>query len=163
VTDGERSGGSVGPFAAVAFSTIGFVALLIAGLGLTSLFTQSDVIETPGLGQAPGVAAALCATAVFAGSVALTVRTRGAQHPSFANTAWIAAATFVAYLAGMWWGAVLTGADLAAAAAIAGRVATTWFAVVVLGAAAVSAWGAIALVRTRTERPRWPWEDDADE
>ena len=56
-----------------------------------------------------------------------------------------------------------TGADLAVAAAVAGRIATTWFGVVVAAAALIAAWGGIALVRTRAQRPRWPWEDEFDE
>ncbi len=60
-------------------------------------------------------------------------------------------------------GAVATGADLAVASSVAGRIATTWFGVVVAAAALIAAWGGIALVRTRAQRPRWPWEDEFDE
>ena len=83
--------------------------------------------------------------------------------PSFWGAAWTTAATFIAYLLGLWLGAVTTGADLAVATAVAGRIATTWFGVVVAGAALIASWGGIALVRTRAQRPRWPWEDEFDE
>ncbi|MET0736541.1 MAG: hypothetical protein ABWY55_12975, partial [Microbacterium sp.] len=95
----------------------------------------------------------------------LTLRRRpagDARHPSFWNAGWITAATFLAYLAGLWVGAVATGADLAVATGVAGRIATSWFGVVVAAAALVSSWGGIALVRTTARRPRWPWEDDED-
>ena len=147
-------------------ATATFVALLIFGLGMLSLLLNEDVIATPGLGQVPGILATALATAAFAVGLWAALR-RGrsddAPQPSFWGAAWTTAATFLAYLVGIWFGAVATGADLAVATAIAGRIATTWFGVVVAGAALVSAWGGIALVRTRAQRPRWPWEDEFDE
>jgi hypothetical protein len=156
----EPSGGSVRPPVALAFATATFIALLIFGLGMLSLLLGEDVIEAPGLGQIPGVLAVGFATVAFAGSLWAAVRM---PAPSFWGAAWTTAATFIAYLLGVWLGAVTTGADLAVATAVAGRIATTWFGVVVAGAALIAAWGGIALVRTRARRPRWPWEDEFDE
>ncbi|MFB7894097.1 hypothetical protein ACFC1I_17990 [Microbacterium sp. NPDC056044] len=183
------SQGPVRPPVALAFATMGFVALLIFGLGMTSLATGEDVIATPGLGQVPGITGVVCATLAFGGGLwAAIARTgrrtdaapparaaspaaagagavagAGAQHPSYWGAAWTTAATFLAYLGGVWFGAVFTGADLGVATAVVGRLATTWFGVVVAAAAFVSSWAGIALVRTRARRPRWPWEDEFDE
>ena len=87
----------------------------------------------------------------------------GARHPSYWGAAWTTAAAFLAYVGGVWFAALFTGADLGVATAVAGRLATSWFGVSVAAAAFVSAWAGIALVRTRAHRPRWPWEDDFDE
>ncbi len=156
----DQQGGPVRPLVALAFTTAAFIALLIFGLGMLSLALGEDVIEAPGLGQIPGILAVALSTAAFAGSLWAAVRM---PSPSFWGAAWTTAATFIGYLVGMWFGAVATGADLAVATAVAGRIATTWFGVVVAGAALVASWGGIALVRTRAQRPRWPWEDEFDE
>ena len=183
------SQGPVRPPVALAFATMGFVALLIFGLGMTSLAMGEDVIASPGLGQAPGITGVVCATLAFAGGLWAAIarassRTdaaaptggaapaaagpgsiagAGARHPSYWGAAWTTAATFLAYLGGVWFGAVFTGADLGVATAVVGRLATTWFGLVVAAAAFVSSWAGIALVRTRARRPRWPWEDEFDE
>ena len=183
------SQGPVRPPVALAFATMGFVALLIFGLGMTSLATGEDVIATPGLGQVPGITGVVCATLAFAGGLWAAIARAGrrmdaapptgraapaaagagaaagvgAQHPSYWGAAWTTAATFLAYLGGVWFGAVFTGADLGVATAVVGRLATTWFGLVVAAAAFVAAWAGIALVRTHARRPRWPWEDEFDE
>ncbi len=147
--------GSVTPPAALAFATVGFVALVIAGFGLTSLFAGEEVIGVPGLGPLPGVLGLALATVAFAAVCWLAVRVR---HPSYRGTVAVTAATFVAYLAGVWVGAVVSGVNVARATAAAGGFAISGFALVLLGAAFVCAWAAVALVRTRSRRPRWPWE-----
>jgi hypothetical protein len=156
----EPHGGRVRPITALAFATASFIALLIFGLGMTSLALGEDVIATPGLGQVPGIVATASATVAFALGLWASVRRR---RPSFWGAAWTTAGAYLAYLAGVWLGAVATGADLALAASVAGRIATSWFGAVVAGAALISAWGGIALVRTDARRPRWPWEDEFDE
>jgi hypothetical protein len=166
-------GGTVRPLTALAFATITFVALLIFGLGMTSLLLGEDVIAASGLGQAPGIVAVILATVAFVAGLWLAIRPvrsstpEGDQTPrpapSYWGAAWTTAGCFLGYLAGILIGAAITGGDLAAAAAAAGRIATTWFGAVIAGAALVCAWGGIALVRTRARRPRWPWEDEFDE
>lgn len=157
---GAGGGGSVRPAVALAFATVGFVALAIFGLGLTSLATNRDVISVPGLGQLPGILGMTASAIGFA--VTLWSAVRG-PHPSFWSAAACTAVAFLGYLAGVWIGALVNGADPAAAAEAAGRLATEWFGLVVLLAALVAAWGGIALVRTRAGRPRWPWEDEDDQ
>jgi hypothetical protein len=185
---GGASQGPVRPPVALAFATMGFIALLIFGLGMTSLAIGEDVIATPGLGQVPGIAGVVCATLAFAGGLWAAIGRAGAvtdaatpagaasapasagrgagvatRHPSYWGAAWTTAASFLAYLGGVWFGAVATGAGLGVATAVAGRLATSWFGLAIAAAAFVSAWAGIALVRTRARRPRWPWEDEFDE
>ncbi|MFE7843851.1 hypothetical protein ACFUTX_01500 [Microbacterium sp. NPDC057407] len=158
--DDGHGGGPVRPVTAVVFATAAFIALLIFALGMTSLVLDEDVVATPGLGQIPGVVASAAATAAFAGGLWAAVRRRPA---SYGGSVWTALGAYLAYLAGMWATAVATGAGLAVATSVVGRIATGWFGVVIALAAFVAAWGGIALVRTRAGRPRWPWEDDEDE
>ncbi|WP_439591824.1 hypothetical protein [Microbacterium sp.] len=150
----------VSPAVAVAFATVAFATLVIFGFGMLSLALGEDVIAVRGLGQVPGILSLSVATVSFAALLAIALRR---PQPSFWAVAWITAAVFLVYLATLWIGAVGAGAGIVTAAAIAGRVATTWFGAVLAGAAAVAGWGGIALVRTRADRPRWPWERDDDE
>jgi len=158
--DAQAEGGPVRPLTALAFATAGFVALLIFGLGMVSLATGEAVIAEPGLGQVPGIVGTILATAAFAAGLWVAVRRRPA---SYWGSAWTAAACFLAYVAGVWFGAVATGTDAAVAAAVSGRIATSWFGAVVAAAGFIAAWSGVALVRTRAHRPRWPWEDEFDE
>jgi hypothetical protein len=156
----QPTGGPVRPVTALVFATIGYIALLIFGLGMTSLATGQDVIATPGLGQVPGIVGTLVSTAAFAGALWATVRRRPA---SFGGAAWTTIACFAGYVGGVWFGALATGTDLAIASAVAGRIATSWFGLVIGAAGFVAGWAGVALVRTRAQRPRWPWEDEFDE
>ncbi|WP_194409425.1 hypothetical protein [Microbacterium cremeum] len=184
-----RDGGQVRPVTALVFATLGFVALAIFGLGITSLATSQDIIETPGLGQVPGIAGMVLTTLAFAGGLWAAIRGAGAtdasaaradadarndrpgvgrsaarpRHPSFWGAAWTTAACFLAYIGGVWFGVLASGAGLGVAAGVAGRLATSWFGLAIAAAAFVCAWSGIALVRTRAHRPRWPWEDEFDE
>ena len=180
---GDSSAGPVRPVVALVFATVGFVALLIFGLGMLSLVLDADVVEAPGLGPIPGVVATVLATAGFAGALWATLRRTGPlvpgsapdagaavaddrsrpSQPSYGAALWAGLACALGYLAGLLFGAVLSGGDPAVAAAASGRIATSGFGVVIAAAGAMAGWGGIALVRTRGERPRWPWEDEFDE
>jgi len=149
--------GRVAPPVAVAFAVVGFFALLIAGFGLLSLLSDAEVIPVAGLGQLPGAVGVGAAVALFAVTTWLAVRR---PRPSFLSVPVIALASFLAYLAGVMIGAVFAGTDAARAASAIGAFATSWFAVVLASAALVAGWAAVALVRTRAQRPRWPWERD---
>ena len=153
-------GGPVRPIVALGLAVAAFVALLICGLGVVSLLLDQDVLAVPGLGQIPGILGTAFTTAGFAVSLGLWLRR---PHPSFWGAVVAALVCVLAYMFGVWCGAVLGGADLAAAAAAAGGVVTSWFGVVIAASGAICAWGGIALVRTRAQRPRWPWEDPFDE
>lgn len=153
------SGSPVRPALALALTAAGFVALLIAGFGIVSLLTDTEVIGIPGLGAVPGAAAFAAATAAFAGLTWLSVRV---PRPSFVSVVAVVAAVFLAYLAGLWAGALATGTDAGRATAAVGGFVGSPFAVMLAASAAVCAWVAVALVRTRASPPRWPWEDDDD-
>lgn len=153
-------GGQVRPSMALAFALIGFVALIIMGLGLVSLNTDQDVIAAPGSGQLPGVLGVVLACAAFAGILWLHIR-RG--HPTFWAALWITAGCFLAYLLGVGLAVLVEVQDVASAASVLAHLSTTWFGAVIAGAAFVCAWCGIALVRTHARRPRWPWESDDDE
>jgi hypothetical protein len=172
---GDVSHGPVRPPVALAFALLGFIALMIFGLGMTSLATGTDVISTPGFGQFPGIFGPIFAAAAFAGTLWAFVRlpvptpspraadaSRGASGrvgpPSFWGALVVALATFLAYLLGVGLVALIVGADPAAAVSTVGHLATTWYGAVVLGAAFIAGWAGIALVRTHAGRPRWPWE-----
>jgi hypothetical protein len=165
VGGGSPEGGPIRPAVALAFAVVGFVALLVCGLGLVSLITDADVISAPGFGQFPGILGAVVATGVFAGVLWMSLRgtSRGGVQPSFWASLWTGAAAFLGYLLGVTVGALVQGADPALTASTVGHLATTWFGAVIAGSALVAAWGGIALVRTRARRPRWPWERDDEE
>jgi hypothetical protein len=156
----DASGGPVRPLVALGLATVAFIALLIFGLGMVSLLTGAAIVATPGLGQVPGIFATALTIAVFALVLWPGLR---APQPSYVAVAWTAAACYAAYVGGMWMGVLVASGEFAVAGEVAGRIATTWFGFVVAGAAAIAAWGGIALARTRSERPRWPWEDEFDE
>lgn len=156
----SEPGRGVPPRMGLGFATIGFVALAVCGLGLTSLALGAEVLATPGLGQIPGVLGMVLATAMFALTMWAALRR---THPVYRASVTVTVATLLAHLVGVWLGAVFSGADPARATAAVGGFVTSWF-VVVLGVAAfVSSWSGIALVRTRAQRPRWPWERDDEE
>lgn len=153
----SEPGAGVSPPLAVLFPSVGFFALLIAGLGVVSLLTGADVLAVPGLGQVPGVVGTAASVIVFAATTWRVVRRRPARYGSVAV---VVIATFLAYLFGVLVGAVFAGVDFAAALSAAGGFATSWFALVLASAAFVAAWSAVALVRTKAHRPQWPWEHD---
>jgi len=155
------TGRGVAPPVAVALATVAFLALAIGGLGMASLLLEADVIATPGVGQLAGILALTVSTGAFGGLLWAYLRR---PQPSYVAALPVTVAAMLAYLVGFGLGAMLQGTDAALALAAAGGFATSWFALVLAGAAFVAAWSAVALVRTRAERPRWPWErDDLDE
>ncbi|MFJ6651282.1 hypothetical protein ACIQLJ_00630 [Microbacterium sp. NPDC091313] len=160
MTESSPPAGPVAPGLAVVFATVGFLALAIAGLGLASLFLNADVIGVRGLGQVPGATGMLLAAGAFAGALLLGVR---APHPSFWSAAIAALAAWLGEGIGVVIGGVVTGADPAAVVSAAGGVVVGWPGAVIAAAALVAGCGGVALTRTRTGRPRWPWERDDEE
>nr|WP_315269618.1 hypothetical protein [Microbacterium lemovicicum] len=150
----------VHPAVALALGAAGYVALVIFGLGMTSLVLDRDVIAVPGLGQVPGVVGTIFSAIGFAGGVWPWLR---ATRPSYGGAGVSAVLAYLGYVAGIAIGGIFSGADAAAAFSAAGGVAVSWFGLVVAAAAGAAAWGALALVRTHAERPRWPWESEDDE
>jgi hypothetical protein len=155
----ETTGGPVRPIVALALATVSFIALVIFGLGMVSLAVGADIIEARGLGQIPGIVATALATAAFALSLWLTLR-RG--HPSFWGALWAALACYAVYV-----GDVDRGAVGRSGPRRCDRGRGTHRDDVVRrrrrGVRRRRRMGRIALVRTRAQRPRWPWEDEFDE
>ena len=147
----------VRPAVALAFCLIGFFALTVAGLGLASLATDSDVIAVRGLGQVPGALGVAAAALAFAGSVWGAIRR---PHPAFGTVVIVVAGTWLAYVAVTGLAAAIVAADIGTGMAVSGSLAIGWQGLVVAGAALIAGWTAVALVRTRAARPRWPWERD---
>ncbi|QEA30420.1 hypothetical protein FGL91_00925 [Microbacterium sp. CBA3102] len=141
-------------------ATISFFALAVFGLGALSVATDTDIISTPDLGQAPGVVGMLAAVVAFAVLLGVTLRTR---RPSFVSTITIALVTVLAHLAVVWFAVLLGTSDVVIGTAVAGDLVRGGVSAVLLVAALIAAWGGIALRRTRAEHPRWPWERDEDE
>ncbi|WP_259614187.1 MULTISPECIES: hypothetical protein [Microbacterium] len=141
-------------------ATIGFFALAVFGLGALSVATDRDIIGVPGLGQVPGVSGMAAAVVVFALVLWATVR-RG--HASFGSAPVIALLTALVHLVIVWIATLTATGDLVVATAVAGDLVRGGASLVLLAAAAVAAWGGIALRRTRSARPRWPWERDDGE
>ncbi|WP_223170685.1 hypothetical protein [Microbacterium sp. NIBRBAC000506063] len=148
------------PFLAVVLATVLFFALAIMGLGALSYYTDTDVIAVPGLGQAPGVLAMGAAVAAFSGTLWTTVRP---ARPSFTPVLITALATPLAHLFVLWLVLLVTGSGLLVATTVAGDLVRGGFSLVLLLAAAVAAWGGVALRRTRSTGPQWPWERRADD
>lgn len=147
----------VRPPVAAALATIGFFALLIAALGMTSLLLEQEVIATEGLGQLPGVFAVAAATLAVGGVLLVALRR---PQPFYGIAGLVMVAAVLAYLVGFWIGAALQGDDLALAVSAAGAFLLSWFALELAVIAFIAGWVGVALVRTRAGRPRWPWESD---
>ncbi|MDQ1074409.1 MULTISPECIES: hypothetical protein [Microbacterium] len=159
MTDAPRPAG-VTPPVAVVFATVTFVALGIGGLGVASLVVDRDVIPVTGLGPIPGVIGLVVATALFAGILLWGLR---AEPPGYLTTVPCALGAYVGEFAGIVVGGLFSGADPARAVAAAGTVALGWPGAVLAVAALLAAVFGVFLVRVRTERPRWTWEDEDDD
>lgn len=156
---GPESAG-VSPVLAVVFATIGFFALAVFGLGGVSLLTDSDIIATPGLGQAPGIAGMAAAVLAFALMLWVVVRR---PAPSFFSALALAVSTALVHLAAVWIAVASVAGSALLATAVAGDLVRGGASAVLLLAAAIGAWAGIALRRTRARHPRWPWERDDGE
>lgn len=159
MTDAPRPAG-VTPPVAVVFATVTFVALGIGGLGVASLVLDRDVIPVTGLGPIPGVIGLVVATALFAGILLWGLR---AEPAGYLTAVPCALGAYVGELAGIAAGGLFSGADPARAVAAAGTVALGWPGGVLAAAALLAAVFGVFLVRVRTERPRWTWEDEDDD
>lgn len=131
-----------------------YIALLIAGLGITSLFLDADVINADGFGQLPGAVGVVASTLAWAAIVAPALRGRGSLGA--AVLAGVIAAA--AYCLGVFVTAIVVGADLAVAASAVSRLVTLGFALVIAIAGVFAATGALVAVRSSGGTARWPWE-----
>ncbi|KJL26005.1 hypothetical protein RL72_01214 [Microbacterium azadirachtae] len=139
---------------------VSFFALTIMGLGVLSLFAEHDIISVPRLGQLPGVVGMVLAVLVFA--LALWVVLADAR-PSFVATVFLALGAALVHLGGVWGAAVAEGAGAVGATAAAGQLVLGGASAVIVVAALLAGWVAIALRRTAARAPHWPWEKDDDD
>ncbi|WP_460796758.1 hypothetical protein [Microbacterium sp. GXF0217] len=122
-----------------------------------SFATDADIIAVPDLGQGPGVIGMVCAVAAFAGVQWAALRIAKPLYRSV----WVTAlATALVHLLAVAVSALVATGDPVSALAVAGDLVTRGAGLVILLAAAVAAWGGVALRRTRAQHPRWPWERD---
>ena len=156
----------VRPLVALAFATATFIALLIFGLGMVSLAARRGrhrgARPRPGARRrSPRSLATARVRAARCGSAVRLPRIRR----SGARPVTTAAACYLAYLVGVWFGArgrpARTSPSRPRSPGASRRRGSGWS--WPLAALRASAWGGIALVRTRAQRPRWPWEDEFDE
>lgn len=154
-----RSGGGTGPLL-LALAAVSYGALVICATGFAALLTDTDVLPVPGLGPVPGVLAVLVSMLAFAGTLWPVVRL---ERPAFTGVVPVALAAALSHLVALWLLALAFGAGAAAATAAVGGAVTGWASVTFLLAAAVAAWGAIAIRRTEARPPRWPWEREPDD
>lgn len=145
---------------ALAMAVVSFFALAILGLGVLSNLTDTDIIAVPGIGAAPGVFGMLAAVVFFALPLWSALR-RAA--PSFVSVPVIALTSALAHLVVVWLTVLFGSGDLVLATVVAGGFVRGGASLVLLLAAAVAAWGGIALRRTHARHPRWPWERDEPE
>lgn len=143
------------PAVLLAFAAVGYGALAICITGFASLITDTDVIAVPGLGPVPGALAVLVSVLAFAAALWSVVRL---ARPAFTAVIPVALAAALAHLVALWLLAVVFGAGAATATAAVASVVTGWTAPAFLAAAALAAWGAIAVRRTAARPPHWPWE-----
>ena len=126
--DGRRS------LTILVFAAVGFAALVISGLGIVSLLLDTAVIVERGMTQLPGITGTVFAILGFA-AVAYPALLRRAGI-GMALLAGIAAA--VAYVIGVAVGALFSGADPPRAGRVAGGIAGSSPASVILGSGLLS-------------------------
>jgi len=141
----------------VAFASIGYLALLIAGLGVASAIIDDDIISTEGVSLVAAYAAAGAAIATFALLLAGPVSRERPSYWAAASTALGSAGLYTIALA---IAVLVSSGDLSTTGSVLREVLVGWVVPVVFGSALVAAWAAIALRRTAARPPHWPWEDD---
>lgn len=145
----------VRPAVVIALTLAGFFALLIASFGMVSLLADVEVVPVADVGQAPGIIGVLAACGLYAGGTALVLRP---GNPAYTGALFVAVAVWFGYSLSAGVAGVVASQDVAVGLSLMAGLLTGWQGGVVAAAAAVAAWCAIALVRTRAGRPRWPWE-----
>ncbi|MFD5226474.1 hypothetical protein ACFWHT_12700 [Microbacterium sp. NPDC058342] len=144
---------------ALVIGVVGFAALSILGLGMLTFFTDSDILTVPGVDWWPGIVGMVVAVGAFAWMLWPALAQDRAPFTAVIPVALVAA---VVHLVAVGLGALLSGGGATAALSAASQLVTHGSSPVVLLAALVASWAAIALRRTGSRAPRWPWEDDSE-
>lgn len=139
---------------------VSFAALCILGLGMLSFFADIDILAVPGLDWWPGIVGMLGAIGAFSWMLWPTL-SRG--RASFLAVPSVALVTAVAHLVLVWLSALLSGASTGSALQAVVQLISRGSSAVLLGAALIAAWIAIALRRTKAAAPHWPWERTDEE
>jgi hypothetical protein len=154
-------------FARSSFAVALYGALVVAGWGVTSLLTNTDVISDRAVGPivAP-IALAISAVVllfVLAGPAGRSLAAHALGGPHGVGIAVIVGLVSVAVylLAGAAAVILDTGRPLAFVLFI-GEQAPTPYVLILLVAATLATLG-FSLTLARTERPRWPWENDGEQ
>lgn len=137
-----------------------FGAFAVLGLGMLSYFADIDIIAVEGLSMWPGLIGMIVAVIVFAIVLGVPLRR---QHPTFAPVFTAAVAAMIGHLAVVWVAAMAEGAGYAHAAAAVSQLITRGPSLVVLAAGLIAGSIAVALRRSRSGTPRWPWEREDEE
>lgn len=145
---------------ALVLATVGFFALAVFGLGAVSFFTDADIIAVPGLGPGPGITGMLVALVTFAAMLRVVLRR---AHPSFVSAGAIALGSALGHLIAVWVAVLIASGGAITATAVAGDLVRGGASAVLLLAAVIAAWAGIAMRRTRSGRPQWPWEREDEE
>ncbi|MGW9627512.1 hypothetical protein [Microbacterium sp. NPDC055521] len=145
----------VSAFLAGVVGTVCFGAFAILGLGMLSYFADVDIISVEGLTLWPGVAGMAVAIAVFALLLASVLRR---PLPPYGAMVLVALATALMHLAAVWLSAMAGGSGLAHASAAASQIVVRGSSLVIIVVALIAGWIAVALRRSRSGTPRWPWE-----
>ena len=141
----------------VAFASAGYLALLVAGLGIASAVTDRDVISVPGTSLVAAFVAAGIGIIAFALLLAAPL---ARQRPSYWSALSTAIGAGAVYLIALGICVLVSGGDLDGTLAVLAEVSTGWVAPVFAGSALVAAWFALAVRRTAAKPPRWPWEEE---
>ena len=160
MSDRREAAGPVAWPLALVLTAVGYLALVIAGLGIGSLITDADVIAVPRLGPVPGPLAVVGSGAAFA---LVTWRAVRLIRPRFTAVIGVTIASYLSYGVVGAVAALFVSGELGAASAVFVELLLRWPALVVAVSAAIASWSAIALVRTRAAQPRWPWEREDEE
>ncbi|WP_029150160.1 hypothetical protein [Microbacterium indicum] len=143
------------PLAVAALATVGYLALLVAGLGFASLWTGSEVIAMPGIDIPTAFVAAGAALVAF-GLLLWAALDR--WRPSYGSVAGVALASGAVHALVLGVAVLVDTGDLGSVIGVLEHVLIGWVSPVVVLAAAVAAWAAVAIRRTGANPPRWPWE-----
>lgn len=143
--------------ALVAFTSVGYFALLVAGLGVGSMAADADVITTQGLSV---IAAYIAAAAAIGGFALFLIGPASRDRPSYWHAASTAVGSAAVHVLTLGIVALVETGDLGVVGGVVSEVLLGWVSPVVFGTAAVAAWAAIALRRTKADRPQWPWEHE---
>ncbi len=145
---------------ALVLATIAFFAVAILGLGILSYFSGREIVETPGLGHAPGVWGMLAALVTFSGTLWTTLHP---ERPAYGPIVLTALATPLAHVFAFWGAVFVSGAGFVVATTVAGDLVRGGPSAVLMLVAGVVAWGGVALRRTRARSPRWRWERESED